>query len=105
MEEKGSTSSDLKIHLLDDNKSDSKEDSIVKVNNQVNTEIQVLKKTQLWKYADGHDVMLMIAGVIAAIVNGSFYSICMYILKDVFNAINDEDIINPDEVFFFCVFF
>lgn len=100
MEEKGSTSSDLKTHLLDDDKSDSQKDQQAKVDNQVKTETKVLKKTQLWKYADGRDILLIIAGVVAAIVNGSFYSICMYILKDVFNAINDEDIIDPDEVFF-----
>lgn len=100
MEEKGSTSSDLKTHLLDDDKSDSQKDQQAKVDNQEKTETKVLKKTQLWKYADGRDILLIIAGVVAAIVNGSFYSICMYILKDVFNAINDEDIIDPDEVFF-----
>lgn len=100
MEEKGSTSSDLKTHLLDDDKSDSQKDQQAKVDNQEKTETKVLKKAQLWKYADGRDILLIIAGVVAAIVNGSFYSICMYILKDVFNAINDEDIIDPDEVFF-----
>lgn len=104
MEGEESASSEQKNSIRDVSKTGSEERKREKEEIEEKSERKVLKKYQLWKYADKWDVFLIIVGILAAFVNGSFYSIAMYILKDLFNAINDEEIIDVDEVFFLSLY-
>lgn len=56
------------------------------VNHEPNSKPQKLKPFQIFRYANGWDIILMIIGLLAAISSGALYPLIYYVFQSIINA-------------------